>query len=80
MNCNDGWGRLLVVLAGPPRQVWSRLPYGQSEDRVAPHFNAQAKRHRQRTAKRFSASATEILDLVDRVWGDRGHLERLAGR
>jgi acyl-homoserine-lactone acylase len=80
MNCNDGWGPLLVVLAGPPRQVWSRLPYGQSEDRAAPHFNDQAKLHSQRTAKRFSVSATEILDHVERVWGDRGRMERLAGR
>jgi hypothetical protein len=25
-------------------------------------------------------SATEILDHVERVWGDRGRMERLAGR
>ena len=80
MNCNDGWGRLLVVLAGPPRQVWSRLPYGQSEARAAPHFNDHAKRHRQRTAKRFWLTPADILDHAESVWGDRGRLERLAGR
>jgi acyl-homoserine lactone acylase PvdQ len=80
IDCNDGWGHLMVVLEGPPKQVWSLLPYGQSEDPASPHFNDQAKLHSQRTAKRFWLTPADILDHTESVWGDRGRLERLAGR
>jgi acyl-homoserine lactone acylase PvdQ len=80
IDCNDGWGHLMVVLEGPPKQVWSLLPYGQSEDPASPHFNDQAKLHSQRTAKRFWLTPGDILDHTESVWGDRGRLERLAGR
>ena len=70
----------MVVLEGPPKQVWSLLPYGQSEDPASPHFNDQAKLHSQRTAKRFWLTPADILDHAESVWGDRGRLERLAGR
>ncbi len=78
--CNDGWGHLLVVMEGQPKQVWSLLPYGESEDTRSPHFNDQAKLHSQRTAKRFWLTPAEILAHTESVWGDRTHLERLAGR
>ena len=80
MFCNDGWGHLLVVMEGRPKQVWSLLPYGQSEHPSSPHFNDQAKLHSQRMAKRFWLSAAEILEHTESVWGDRTRLERLAGR
>ena len=80
MYCNDGWGHLLVVMEGPRKQVWSLLPYGQSEHPSSPHFNDQAKLHSQRMAKRLWLSAAEILEHTESVWGDRTRLERLAGR
>ncbi len=36
--CNDGWGHLMIVVEGDaagtkPKQIWSLLPYGESEHR-----------------------------------------------
>ena len=80
IHCNDGWGHLMVVMEGPPKQVWSLLPYGQSEHPDSPHFNDQARLHSQRQAKRFWVTPAEILAHTESVSGERGRLERLAGR
>jgi acyl-homoserine lactone acylase PvdQ len=78
MYCNDGWGHLLIVMEGNPKQVWSLLPYGQSEHVSSPHYNDQAKLHSERKAKRFWLTPTEILEHSESVWGDKGRLQRLA--
>jgi hypothetical protein len=36
IHCDDGWGHLMVVVEGQPKEVWTLLPYGQSEDLPAP--------------------------------------------
>ena len=37
IHCKDGWGHLMVVVEGQPKQVWSLLPFGQSENPASPH-------------------------------------------
>jgi len=76
IHANDGWGHLLVVMEGEPKQIWSLLPYGQSEDPASPHYNDQARMHSQGRLKRFRFSPQEILDHTKSVWGDR---ERMNG-
>jgi acyl-homoserine lactone acylase PvdQ len=78
IHCNDGWGHLLVVMEGQPKEIWSLLPYGQSEDPASQHFNDQAKLHSQRQAKRFWFTPAEILAHTESVWGRRDRLKRSA--
>ena len=40
---NDGWGHVMIVMEGEPKQIWSLLPYGESEDPASPHYNDQTK-------------------------------------
>jgi acyl-homoserine lactone acylase PvdQ len=63
-------------MEGDPKQIWSLLPYGQSEHASSPHFNDQAKLHSERKVKRFWFTPTEILDHAQSVWGDKGRLRR----
>jgi acyl-homoserine-lactone acylase len=77
MYCNDGWGDLLIIVEGNPKEVWSLLPYGESEHRSSPHYNDLAKLHSQREAKRFWFTPTEILAHTESVWGDRNRLQAL---
>ncbi|HTL15716.1 MAG TPA: penicillin acylase family protein [Patescibacteria group bacterium] len=75
--CNDGWGHLLVIREGNPKQIWSLLPYGESEDPASPHFNDQAKLHSQSQVKPFWFYPGDILGHVESVWGQRDRLARL---
>ncbi|HZT32337.1 MAG TPA: penicillin acylase family protein [Bryobacteraceae bacterium] len=74
--CNDGWGHLLIVMEGVPKQVWSLLPYGESQHPSSPHFNDQAKLHSRREAKPFWFTPADILAHTESVWGDRNRLTR----
>jgi acyl-homoserine-lactone acylase len=65
-------------MEGEPKQVWSLLPYGQSENPGSPHYNDQARLHSQRKAKRFWFTPGEILANTKSVWGDPDRLARLA--
>lgn len=73
--CNDGWGDLLIVMEGDPKQVWSLLPYGESQHPSSPHYNDMAKLHSQRVAKRFWLTPEEILAHTESVWGDKDRLK-----
>jgi acyl-homoserine lactone acylase PvdQ len=75
--CNDGWGHLLVVMEGEPKEVWSLLPYGESQHPSSPHFNDQAKLHSGQKAKQFWFAPADILRNTESVWGDRTRLERM---
>lgn len=77
IQCDDGWGHLLIVMEGEPKQVWSLLPYGQSEHPKSPHYNDQAKLHSRRQVKRFWLEPAEILEHAESVWGDRGRIKAL---
>jgi acyl-homoserine-lactone acylase len=78
IHCDDGWGHLMVVVEGQPKEIWTLLPYGQSEDPSSQHYNDQAKLHSRRQAKRFRFTASEILANTKSVWGDPERLKRLA--
>ncbi len=80
IHCNDGWGHLMIVMEGEPKQAWTLLPYGQSEHPSSPHYNDQARLHSARKAKRFWLTADEILEHTESVWGDSGRIRRLASR
>jgi len=77
IHSNDGWGHLMVVMEGEPKQIWSLLPYGQSEDPNSPHYNDQARLHSRRQLKRFWFTPEEILRHTTRVWGNRDRLRKL---
>jgi acyl-homoserine lactone acylase PvdQ len=75
--CNDGWGHLMIAMEGNPKQVWSILPYGESEDPKSAHYNDQAKLHSDGQLKRFWFTPDEILDNTESVWGDARRLRAL---
>jgi acyl-homoserine lactone acylase PvdQ len=77
LYCNDGWGHLLIVMEGEPKQIWSLLPYGQSEHPASPHYNDEAKLHSQRRVKRFWFAPDEILAHAESVWGDKDRIKAL---
>jgi acyl-homoserine lactone acylase PvdQ len=77
IHCNDGWGHLMIVVEGNPKQVWTLLPYGESQDPSSPHYNDQARLHSQRMAKPFPFTPGEILANTESVWGDRNRLNAL---
>jgi acyl-homoserine-lactone acylase len=73
---NDGWGHLMIVMEGEPKEIWSLLPYGESEDPSSPHYNDQARLHSRREIKQFWFSPQQISDHSESVWGDRDRLGR----
>ncbi len=77
MYCNDGWGHLMIVVEGNPKEIWSLLPYGESEHTESPHYNDMAKLHSRRQAKRFWFRPEEILTHTESVWGDRNRIRAL---
>ncbi len=77
IHCNDGWGHLMVVMEGDPKEIWSLLPYGQSQHRASPHYNDQTRLHSRGQMKRFWFTPREILDHTESVWGDRKRIKRL---
>ena len=64
-------------MEGQPKEVWSLLPYGQSEDPRSPHYNDQAKMHSQSEIKRFWLTREEILSHSESVWGNRERINLL---
>jgi acyl-homoserine-lactone acylase len=74
---DDGWGHLMIVMEGEPKEIWSLLPYGESEDPSSPHYNDQTKLHSRLQLKRFWFSPQEIADHTESVRGDRNRLSRL---
>jgi acyl-homoserine lactone acylase PvdQ len=76
--CDDGWGHILVAMEGEPKQVWTLLPYGESESPRSPHYADQAQLHSRQQLKRFWITPAEILANTESVWGDRGRLKRAA--
>ena len=77
MYCNDGWGDLLIVVEGNPKEIWSLLPYGESEHPTSAHYNDLAKLHSQRQAKRFWFTPAEIVEHTESVWGDRNRINAI---
>lgn len=74
--CDDGWGHLMVVAEGEPKQIWSVLPFGESEHPDSPHYNDQAKLHSRKELKRFWFTRSDILQHATASWGERGRISR----
>lgn len=74
IHCNDGWGHLMIVVESNPKQIWTLLPYGESQNPKSPHYNDQARLHSRQQAKRFPFTPEEILSNTESVWGDRNRL------
>jgi len=51
----------LIVVEGSLQEIWSLLPYGESEHPTSPHYNDLAKLHGRRQAKRFWFTPAEIV-------------------
>ena len=64
----------MIVMEGEPKEIWSLLPYGESEDPSSPHYNDQAKLHSRREIKQFWFSPQQIRDHTESVWGEGGRL------
>jgi acyl-homoserine-lactone acylase len=77
---DDGWGHLMVVVEGGPKEVWSLLPYGESEDPASRHYSDQAKLHSQQQMKRFWFAPAEILEHVESVHGNPNRLRSGKGK
>jgi len=77
IHCNDGWAHLMVVVESQPKQIWSLLPYGESEHAPSPHYNDQARLHSERRLKPFWFEPRDILDHTESVWGDKDRMRRL---
>ena len=80
IHCDDGWGHLLVVVEGQKKEIWSLLPYGESQDPQSPHYSDQARMHSQRTLKHFWFYPRDIRDHTKSVWGDKARIEKLMGK
>jgi penicillin amidase len=83
--CNDGWGHLMIVVESDlehtkPKQIWSLLPYGESEHKDSPHYNDLAKLHSQHGVKPFWFGADEILAHTESVHGDKERIQRMNAR
>lgn len=74
--CDDGWGHLMAVVEGEPKQIWSLLPFGESEHPDSPHYNDQAKLHSRKELKRFWFTRSEILQNAVATWGERNRILR----
>jgi acyl-homoserine-lactone acylase len=78
IRCNDGWGHLMVAEEGDPKQVWTLLPFGESEHPESPHYNDQTRLHSSKKLKRFWFTPAEILAHTESVRGDKKRLSRIA--
>jgi acyl-homoserine-lactone acylase len=76
IHCNDGWGHLMIVEEASPKQIWTLLPYGQSQHPSSPHFGDQARMHSDQNAKQFWFYSKDITAHTEAVWGDPGRLRR----
>ena len=82
--CRDGWGHFMVVIEADPatgsgKEVWSLLPYGESEQTSSRHYNDMTKLHSEQRLKRFWLTPAEILAHTESTWGDKSRLRRLFG-
>jgi acyl-homoserine-lactone acylase len=72
---DDGWGHIMIVVESDPKEIWSLLPYGESQDPRSAHYNDMAKLHSQRKLKRFWFAPEDILNHTESVWGNRDRIK-----
>jgi acyl-homoserine-lactone acylase len=78
LYCNEGWGNIMVVVEGDPKQVWTLLPYGESDDSRSSHYADEAQLHSRGQLKRLWITPEEILANTEAVWGDPRRLARVS--
>ncbi len=83
--CNDGWGHFMVVMesdpdGNKPKEVWSLLPYGESEHPQSPHYNDLAKLHSEHRLKPFWLSPEDIVAHTESVHGDKNRIHRMGSK
>jgi acyl-homoserine lactone acylase PvdQ len=59
------------------KQIWSLLPYGESEHTDSPHYNDLAKLHSQHQVKPFWFSPQEILAHAESIRGQKNRILRM---
>ena len=74
---DDGWGYIMVAMEGERKEIWTLLPYGESENPSSRHFNDQTDLHSRRELKQFWFSPQQIRSHRESVWGDPKRLARL---
>lgn len=74
---DDGWGHMMVIVESEPKEIWSLLPYGESQDPNSPHYNDLAKLHSQLKMKRFWFTPEDILNHTESVWGKKSRINAL---
>jgi acyl-homoserine-lactone acylase len=77
IHCNDGWGHLMIVEETDPKQIWTLLPYGESQHASSPHYGDQARMHSNQQPKKFWFARRDILAHAESVWGDPNRLKIL---
>ena len=78
IHCNDGWGHLMIVQEATAKQIWTLLPYGQSQHASSPHFGDQARMHSDQKPKKFWFYPKDIAAHTESVWGDPQRLKRMS--
>ncbi len=74
--CDGSWGHMMIVMEGAPKQIWSLLPFGESEHVNSVHYNDQAILHSQRKVKPFWSTPADILANTESVWGDSNRMRQ----
>jgi acyl-homoserine lactone acylase PvdQ len=77
IHCNDGWGHLMIVREGKEKEIWTLLPYGESQHPQSPHYGDQARMHSEQQPKKFWFTSAEILSHTESVWGNPDRLKHL---
>jgi acyl-homoserine lactone acylase PvdQ len=80
--CNNAWGHMMIVVEADegrskPKQIWSLLPYGESEHPDSPHYNDLAKLHSRHQVKPFWFDLHEILAHTESVRGQKERIQRM---
>jgi acyl-homoserine-lactone acylase len=74
---NNGWGYIMMAVEGQRKEIWTLLPYGESENPFSRHFNDQTGLHSRRELKQFWFSPQQIRSHCESVWGNPKRLARL---
>jgi len=59
----------MLVIEGAPKEIWSLLPFGESEAASSKHYSDSSELHSQQQMKQFWFTPEQILDHVESVKG-----------
>jgi acyl-homoserine lactone acylase PvdQ len=83
--CDGAWGHMMIVVEADaehtkPKEIWTLLPFGESEHRNSPHYNDLAKLHSRHMVKPFWFSPEQILAHSESVRGHKNRIRRMCAR